>query len=442
MNVEKAVKRAVDLGASEAEAFLLSTAETSLTLAGDVEASKTVRLKSFGIRVAVGKSTAIVGTQDVSETGVENAVRSAVSIARVSPPDPRWVRMNEKIRVRNVGETFDKATAEASPEDLLPVARELLDSVKEGCREARPIRGFITSRAMEAVYANTYGGPVTRGETMAFLYIEARVDEAGEVGTYSDYSIARSLRGLEARKTGFEAGSRAREFVKAGSIPNGKYEVVTLNRVSDSLLPVMLSPAVSALNVQEGRSPLAGKIGVEIMSSSVTIEDLGASVNTLGAKPFDDEGFPTRDLTIVSKGVLNTFIYDTYTANREGRESTGNASRGYSTAPRPSLHHLHLKPGDASFEEIVRETRNGVLVMGTIGEQLSNPVSGHLNATITHAYMVENGEMVKPVKNGVISGNFYEMLKDGLEMIGNDTRHDYGVSAPSLKFRNVVIASK
>ncbi|MEM3648813.1 MAG: metallopeptidase TldD-related protein, partial [Thermoproteota archaeon] len=61
---------------------------------------------------------------------------------------------------------------------------------------------------------------------------------------------------------------------------------------------------------------------------------------------------------------------------------------------------------------------------------------------ITHAYMIENGEIVRPVKNGVISSNFYEMLKDGLDMVGNDTRHDYGVSAPSLKFRNVVIASK
>jgi PmbA protein len=442
MDVERAVKKAVELGASEAEAFLLSTAETSLTLAGDVEASKTVRLKSFGIRVAVGKSTAIVGTQDVSDGGVESAVRSAVSVARVSPPDPRWVRMNEKIGTSDVRGTFDKATAEATPEDLLPIARELLDAVKEGWREAKPVRGFLTSRAMEGIYANTYGGPVTRRETLAYLYIDARVDEAGEVGTYSDYSIARSCRELEARKAGIEAGSRAREFVKAGSIPNGKYEVIILNRVSNSLLPVMLNPAVSALNVQEGRSPLAGKLGLEIMSDRVTVEDLGASANTLGSKPFDDEGFPTRNLAIVDEGVLKTFVYDTYTANREGRESTGNASRGYSTAPRPSPHHLNLKPGTASIEEIVRETNSGVLVMSTIGEWMSNPVSGHLNATITHAYMVEKGEIVRPVKNGVISGNFYEMLKGGLELVGCDTRHDYGVSAPSLKFRDVIIASK
>lgn len=442
MDVEKAIDRAVELGASEAEAFLVSTAETSLTLTGDVEASKTVRLKSFGIRVAIGKSTAIAGTRDMREASIENTIRSAVSVARVSPPDPRWVKMNEKIGTRGIEGAFDKATAEATPEDLLPIAKELLDSVRDGCMEAKPVRGFLTSRAMEVTYVNTYGGPVTRRETLASLYVEARVDEVGEVGTYSDYSIARSYRELEVRKTGLEVGSRAREFVKSGSIPDGKYEVITLNRVSNSLLPIMFNPAVSALNVQEGRSPLIGKIGVKIMSDKVTIEDLGASANVLGSKPFDDEGFPTNNLTIVDEGILKTFIYDTYTANREGRESTGNAYRGYSTAPRPSLHHLHLKPGGATFEEIIRGTKRGVLVMSTIGEWMSNPVSGHLNATITHAYIVENGEAVRPVKNGVISGNFYEMLKDGLEAVGCDVRHDYGVSAPSLKFRNVVIASK
>lgn len=442
MEIEKAIRRAVEQGASEAEAFLLDVANTSLTLTSGVEASKSIRLTSFGIRVAVGKSTAIIGTQDVSDAGIESAIGSAISIAKVSPPDPRWTRMNEKISIIDIGETFDKVTAEATPEDLLPVAEELLDSVREGCKEAKPVRGFLVSEAMEATYANTYGGPVVRRETQAFLYIDAKVDEGGEVGTYGEYSTARSYKELEARKAGFEAGFRAKEFVKAGSIPNGKYELIMLNRVSNSLLPVMLNPAVSALNVQEGRSPLAGKTGLEIMSDKVTIEDLGASINILGSKPFDDEGFPTRNMRIVNRGVLETFVYDTYTANREGRESTGNASRDYSSAPRPSMHHLHLKPGEASLEELVRETENGVLVMGTIGGWMSNPVSGHLNATITHAYIVEKGEIVRPVKNGVISGNFYGMLKESLEMVGSDIRHDYGVSTPSLKFRDVIIASK
>ncbi|MGQ9596137.1 MAG: TldD/PmbA family protein [Thermoproteota archaeon] len=442
MNIEKVVRRAIELGASEAEAMLLKSSETSLKLSDVVEASKHIKIASLGVRVAVGKSTAVVGTRDISEDGIEKAVGSAVSIAKVSPQDPYWVSMNRNIGFTRIGDLFDKDTAEAPPEQLLPLAKELLGSVKEGCSEAKPVDGLITASSAEVVYANAYGGPVEWKETTAVLYVEARVDEAGSVGNYSDFDISRGLGGLKAREIGLNVGSKAKVFVKAGSIGTDRYELILLNDVSNSIVPVMLAPAISAFNVQQGRSPLAEKVGTSIMSEQITIEDLGASANVLGASPFDGEGFPTRNLIVVERGVLNTFLYDTYTANREGKESTGNASRNYDSSPRPSPHHLFIKPGSATLEEMIRETKNGIFVARTIGQWLSNPISGHMNATITHAYMVRNGELTEPVKNGVISGDFYETFKDGLEVIGNDIKQSSGVSTPSLKFRNILIASK
>lgn len=87
-------------------------------------------------------------------------------------------------------------------------------------------------------------------------------------------------------------------------------------------------------------------------------------------------------------------------------------------------------------------TKNGIFAVRTIGQWLSNPISGHMNATITHAYAIRNGGVINPVKNGVISGDFYEMFKDGLEAVGNDVKQYFRVSAPSLKLVNVLIASK
>ncbi|MEM4739601.1 MAG: metallopeptidase TldD-related protein, partial [Zestosphaera sp.] len=188
------------------------------------------------------------------------------------------------------------------------------------------------------------------------------------------------------------------------------------------------------------RSPLIGKLGEELVSEHVSIVDLGASSEVLGSKPFDDEGHPTRNTILFEKGVLKTYLYDTYTALKEGKESTGNASRTFSTAPVPQPHHLRLMPGEARLDELISETREGVLVMDTIGEWLSNPVSGHLNATITHAYLVREGKLVKPIKGAVITANVYELLKHHIEAVGRDLRIEYGVSAPSLKFSKVKIA--
>jgi PmbA protein len=440
MDLEKIVKRAIELGASEVDVYLTKTSETLLTLSDVIEASKYTKLFSLGIRVVVNKSVAVVGTQDLSREGVEKSLKSAISIAKVSPPDPNWVSMNKRITETRVGNLFDEDTAYATPEDLKQVAVDLLDSVSEGYRNAKPVRGAVTARSIEIDYVSCYGGPLTRAETVSGLHVYARVDEGGKTGTFSEHDIQRSYKKLRARDVGYEAGSRAREFLEAGVLPNGVYELILLNRVTASILSVMITPAISALNVQQGRSPLSGRVGDEILSQDVSVVDLGTSPEALGSKPFDDEGHPTKDTVIFERGVLKTYLYDTYTALKEGRESTGNASRTFSSAPTPQPHHLRLMPGKARLDELISEVREGVLVMDTIGEWLSNPVSGHLNATITHAYLIREGELVKPVKGAVITSNIYELLKHRVEAIGRDLRIEYGVSAPSLKFGKVRIA--
>jgi len=101
-----------------------------------------------------------------------------------------------------------------------------------------------------------------------------------------------------------------------------------------------------------------------------------------------------------------------------------------------------LEPGNVSLEEMIQETKRGIFIDETIGEWLSNPVSGNLNATITHGYLIENGELTKPIKGAVISSNFYEILKDGIELIGNDLRNYMQNYAPTVKLKEITIAGK
>ncbi|UCE44065.1 MAG: TldD/PmbA family protein, partial [Candidatus Bathyarchaeota archaeon] len=110
--------------------------------------------------------------------------------------------------------------------------------------------------------------------------------------------------------------------------------------------------------------------------------------------------------------------------------------------PQPSPSNLILKPGETSPEEIIQETRKGIYIEETIGEWLSNPVSGNLNATVTHGYLIENGELAKPVKGVVISGNFYEILKDGIAIIGNDLRNSGQNYSPTVKLSQLTVAGK
>ncbi len=442
MDLEKILSRLISLGASEAELYLIRSREVSLDLTQTVSKARTSEITSLGIRVAVGKSVATVGTQDLSENGIEESISKAIAIARTTPPDAHWISFNKELGFKPLSGVYDKNTAEANAEDLVGIAEELLNSVKEGFREAVPVRGAVTASTQEVIYLSSYGGPLKRAETVAGLYVMAKVEENGRVGTYGERDVKRGLKELEPRKVGVEVGSRAKDFVNATTLETGDYDVILYNNVVIAILPVMLGPAISALNVQQGRSPLIGRKNSKVFSELITIVDGGSDPNLLGSREFDDEGCATNNTIVVDKGVLKTYLYDSYTAYKEGVKSTGNAMRTYSTSPTPQPNHLHLKPANSSLEEMIKESRKGLLVMSTIGEWLSNPVSGHLNATITHAYVIKEGEVVGTVKNGVISGNFYELLNVKLAMVGKDLRISYRASAPSLMIRDVRVAGK
>jgi PmbA protein len=91
---------------------------------------------------------------------------------------------------------------------------------------------------------------------------------------------------------------------------------------------------------------------------------------------------------------------------------------------------------------MIRETKRGIYVDTTIGEWLSNPVSGNLNATISHGYRISNGELKEPIKGVVISGNFYELLKDGMECVGKDLRNSQENYSPTVKLAEVTVAGE
>ena len=208
------------------------------------------------------------------------------------------------------------------------------------------------------------------------------------------------------------------------------------------MIGVMFGGTIDAYSVQKNRSPWKDKIGQQVASENFNLIDDGTLEAGFRTRPFDDEGIATRKTPVVENGVLKGFLYDTYTANKEGKESTGNAFRSYNSVPLPAPSNLLLKPGDAEREEIIEETKKGLLVVDTIGEWLSNPVSGEMSATVVVGYLIENGEIKKPVKGIMISGNFHHIIKQEIELIGKDITNIGGIYAPTIKIREMTIAGK
>ena len=246
-------------------------------------------------------------------------------------------------------------------------------------------------------------------------------------------------RDLNVEKISLEASERALTAKKARPIPSTSTPVIWRNRLFANVLAIMFGGTLSADAVQKKRSPWAGKIGSEIASASFTLRDEGSVAFGMGTRQFDDEGIPQRTVSLIEDGVLKDYFYDTFTANKEGRESTGNASRSYDSPPRPSPNNLHLSPGKASLSEILKETKEGIYLQELIGLWLSNPVSGYLGATVANGSLIEDGEIVRPIKGVLISGNFFDIIRNGMDLIGNDVDHSGGSYSPTVRVSSMSV---
>ncbi|RLF05952.1 MAG: hypothetical protein DRK00_03030 [Thermoprotei archaeon] len=433
--VEEAEKR----GASEAEALGLYTrvltAKRGLRGIEEFSSSESAWL---GVRVAVGRRVAIYAATGLDRRSVESAVEAALRIAKASSEDRDWRGFPRRLGFTRVEGVYDRATAEATAEEVI----ERLEVLSSSIRGAKLVEAGLAARVSHAAIVNSYASGLYRSSTSAFCWAEAIYEEAGQQSTGAEHDSARRLSDLKIEEVGRIASERAKRFLRAKPIETGMLDVIFINKQAAAIVQLMISSAVSALEVQEGRSPLRDKVGEEVASENFTVIDDGTLPRGVGSREFDDEGVPTRRSVVIERGILKTFLYDSYTAFREGRESTGNAHRAPWSRPRPAPNNLVVEPGRGGLEELVEEVRKGLVVYDTIGAWLSNPVSGAFTATVSQGMLVVNGEEREPVKGVIVVGNFWEMVKQKLATVGGDLAHVGASYSPSLYFRDLTIAGR
>ncbi len=220
---------------------------------------------------------------------------------------------------------------------------------------------------------------------------------------------------------GHEAADRALALHGARQPESRRCPVVLDPYVAASFVS-LIGRTLSADAVQRGRSLFAGKEGERIASERLELVDDGLHDEGLATAPFDGEGVPQRRTPLIEGGVLQTYLYDSYTARRGGRSSTGNGERGsYRTPPSVDATNLLVTPGDASDEELLRAAGDGVFVMGVSGLHSGvNPISGTLSVGAT-GRAIEGGELAGPLREMTIASDLVSMLQ-AIERLGSDAR--------------------
>jgi PmbA protein len=184
----------------------------------------------------------------------------------------------------------------------------------------------------------------------------------------------------------------------------------------------VLSSALTADAVQKGRSLFAGREGESVAGEILELVDDGTLADGLDSAPFDGEGIPCGRTPLITGGVLQGFLYDTYTARKAGRASTGNGMRGgYSSLPGVRPSNLVVTGPATPLDDIVAGMERGVLVTDAVGiHSGANPISGEFSVGIS-GVLIENGTFTTPVREVTLAGDIVGMLT-GIRALGDDAR--------------------
>ncbi len=440
--IERGLRKAELLGVSEAEVFIVK--EISTSILGTVKGLENIEcgeIVTSSIRLAIGKRVAIQSSVLSKEEDIDKIVEYTIKIAKVASEDNNWVSLPKTLGKTPICDIVDGRIKEPNLDMFIDFVKKGLEEPKEIDRRVyTSMAGTSLSYTVKAI-GNTSHSPMVSEKTMFSYRVMVKAIGDGEETGYYNYYIAPTLNEFRLDKVIEDAVKISIASLKARSIETGNYQILFTPRVFASLLTSLIVPAVRADMVIKNRSPLKNKLYSNVLSESLTIIDDGAAPNMPSSSEFDDEGIATTRKIVFDRGVLVTYLYDTYTANIEGKTSTGNARRT-SYMVYPDATNIIVLPGTESIDSIAKDIRRGVVVYGTIGEWLSNPVSGYLNATVTNGVYIENGEEKHAVKSIVVSGNIYEVLSKELTTISKEYECIGSAMVPSILVEKVSVAGK
>jgi PmbA protein len=241
---------------------------------------------------------------------------------------------------------------------------------------------------------------------------------------------------------GKEAARLAVSALKPKRIKTETTKLVVTQFALQELLHYTLINAVKADNVQRNQSPFKDKVGEEVASEYVTIYDDGLFPKGLRSWAFDAEGVPNQKTALIERGILRGFLYDNYSAKKEGLESTGNATRaGYLSTPSIGTTNFHITPGNKTPDQLMNEVDNGLIIYYLQGAHSSNPVSGEFSVVATPAWKIRKGEITHATRGVMLAGNIFEVLKN-VSVVANNERKIGQLVAPWLLVENVRVIGK
>ncbi len=363
------------------------------------------------VRAVVGKKIGVASSNDLSDEGLRSVVERALTLARHQKENTDFQSLPSPKPVPEVN-GFVERTARTGPEERAAVVAQICDA---SSRAGLIAAGAFRTAVSQVAVANSLGVYAHDRDTLASITTVVM----SEHGSGHAERVSLDVGDIDGEEVAKEAIDTALRNVKQIDLAPGEYDVVFQEYAVADILDFFAYLSFGAQAYQEKRSFMAGRIGEQVMGENIDLWDDGLAADTV-PNAFDFEGVPRQRVNFIERGVAREVAWDSYTAGKEGRESTGHAlPAGATFGPVPS--NMFLGAGDATLDEMVASTKRGVWVSRFWYTRPVHP----LNVVVTGmtrdgTFLIEDGKITAPIKNLRFTQSYLEAM-NRVEAIGKET---------------------
>jgi PmbA protein len=399
--------------ADQTEVVLLSE-DKELTRFANSRIHQNVAERNVQVRVRAvsGKRIGVASTNDLSDAALRQAAENALEMALLQPENPDFQSLPAPKPLPEV-ESFVQATADSTPQQRAQAVGTICRVATE---DGLVASGAFTTSSSETAVGNSLGVFAYAPTTLSALTTVIMSDDSSGYAA----AISKDVREINAEQVGREAVDKALRSRNPRPLNPDDYTVILEEYAVATMLVYLAYLGLGALAVQEGRSFMANRFGQRITGENISIWDDGQDASGLPI-PFDFEGMPKKRVDLITDGIANAVVYDSYTANKESKESTGHALPAPNTfGPFPG--NLFMKPGKGSKEGMLASVDRGIWVTRLHYVNPVHPLKTILTGmTRDGTFWIENGEIKWATKNLRFTQNVLEALSTA-QLIGEETK--------------------
>jgi PmbA protein len=427
--------------ADEAEATLLIEDQALTRFANSAIHQNVAQYNThLAIRAVVDGGVGLAHTNRLDADDQRWVAEQAAAIARLQPPDPDFPGLPSGGTAREA-ETYFEATASTNPAQRADAIRIIVDSAAQWRFTAT---GAYSTEVSEVAIANSAGVAVHATLTTASLRTVIDANPPQGVGFLTGYAdaISRDVSQIDPHAVAERAVHKCTLNRDPQPLPPGPYVTVLEEIAVADLLRFLALWGLSAEAVQEGRSFAVDKMGQQVCGANFTLWDDAADSRGL-AMPFDWEGVPAQRLSLIDKGILRGLAYDSRSAAKEGRASTGHAPlriAGFGGG-RPAPTHPFVAPGDCPRDDLIAGVERGVLVTRFHYTHCPDPQKVVATGTTRDGtFLIEEGRIVGALRNLRFTQSVLDAFSN-IEAVSDtpELHHDWWSSAahhvPALRVR-------